>query len=328
MTVLVTGGAGYVGSHVVRQLENAGETVVVLDNLTHGHRAAVAGTRLVEGDIRDRALLERLLDERKVQAVVHLAASKSVEESLRRPGEYFRNNVVGSLELLEACTRAGVRHFVFSSTCALYGTPSSLPIDEEAAPQPETPYGESKLLVERMLRWFDVAHGLRYVSLRYFNAAGAADEGDIGEDWEGATTLIPRVMRASLGKSGPVTVYGTDYPTQDGTAVRDYTHVLDLADAHQRSLVYLRDGGSSEILNLGTGLGTSVRQIVDATARLSGRAVPHVLADRRPGDPPAVWADPSKAHSVLGWTATRTLDDIISSAWRWHSAHPDGFRTG
>jgi UDP-glucose 4-epimerase len=325
MSVLVTGGAGYVGSHVVRQLLHAGETVVVLDNLSHGHPRAVGGARLVEGDINDRALLEQIFAAERFESVIHLAAFKSVDESLRRPDQYFHNNVTGTLSLLEACRAAGITRFVFSSTCALYGDPTELPVSEAAEPRPQTPYGESKLIVERMLRWFDQADGLRSVSLRYFNAAGAADEGDIGENWNGATTLIPRVMKAVLLNDQPVHVFGTDYPTADGTAVRDYTHVLDLGDAHLAALDHLREGGSSEVLNLGTGRGTSVKEILDTTARISGRDVPHVLDERRPGDPPAVWADPTRARRTLGWRARRDLDDIIASAWRWHSTHPAGF---
>jgi len=327
MTTLVTGGAGYIGSHTVRELGRRGERVVVLDNLSHGHPAAVGDARLVVGDIGDGSLLERLFREEQFSAVIHLAGSKSVDESLRDPGAYFRNNVAGSLTLLAACTSADVRQVVFSSTCAIYGNPDDLPVSEATPVRPETPYGESKLMVERILHWFEVAHGLRSVSLRYFNAAGAADEGDIGENWDNAANLVPRVMKAALGRSDPVTVFGTDYPTPDGTAIRDYIHVLDLADAHLRAIDYLADGRPSRILNVGTGKGASVREVIAETERASGRPVPFVDAARRPGDAPAIWASSDAAELELGWRPRYDLRHIIDTAWRWHSTHPDGFAT-
>ena len=326
MTVLVTGGAGYVGSHTVRQLLRRGDRVIVLDNLSHGHPAAVdAGAILVVGDVGDDALLRKLLRDEGVTAVIHLAADKSVDESLRDPGRYFRNNVTNSLTLLDACRDAAIRSFVFSSTCAVYGTPAELPVSETTPAHPETPYGESKLMVERILDWYDRAHDLRSVSLRYFNAAGAATEGDIGEDWTDAGTLIPRVMKAALGRSNAVMVFGTDYPTPDGTAMRDYIHVLDLADVHLRALDYLARGKPSQILNVGTGAAASVREIIATTERVSGQNVPYVDAARRPGDAAEVWAKSEAATEVLEWTPRFTLDDIIETAWRWHSSHPDGF---
>lgn len=326
MNVLVTGGAGYVGSHTVRQLLRRGDRVVVLDNLSHGHPAAVdEGATLVEGDIGDADLLRRILRDEAVTAVIHLAADKSVEESLRDPGRYFRNNVGASITLLDACVEAGIGSFVFSSTCAVYGIPDELPVSEATATHPEAPYGESKLMVERILDWYGRAHGLHSISLRYFNAAGAAVEGDIGEDWTDAVALVPVVMKAALGRADAIRVYGTDYPTPDGTAIRDYIHVLDLADAHLRALDHLADGQPSAVLNVGTGVGASVRDIIATTERISGRPVPSVEAPRRPGDAPEVWAQADAARRILGWTPEFGLDEIIETAWRWHSTHPDGY---
>lgn len=325
--VLVTGGAGYIGSHVVRQLQARGVEIVVLDNLSRGHPDAARGTTLVRGDVRDADLLARVFAEHRLTAVVHLAGVKSVDESLRDPGAYFDNNVLGSLALLKACRAANVRSFVFSSTCAVYGIPAQLPISEETEVRPETPYGESKLMVERMLHWFDVAHEVGYVALRYFNAAGAAEDGDIGENWDISTNLVPVVMKSALGMGEPIQVFGTDYPTADGTAVRDYIHVVDLADAHLRALDYLSAGGASVTLNLGTGVGASVREVITTTQRHSGRPVPFVEAGRRPGDAAAVWAASGAAQRTLGWTPRYGLDEIIASAWQWHSTHPNGFAT-
>ena len=325
MSILVTGGAGYIGAHTVRQLLRRGDDVIVLDNLEHGNARAVEGATLIIGDIADRAALDALFSEHQIDAVIHLAARKSVEESLRRPADYFRTNVAGSLALVEACLRAEVHHFVFSSTCAVYGTPSSLPVTEELPEQPETPYGESKLMVERMLRWIDRPHALRSVSLRYFNAAGAADEADLGEDWTQAPNLVPVVMKAALGRGAPVRIFGTDYPTHDGTAIRDYVHVVDLADAHLRAVDYLAAGGSSQTINLGSGQGASVRDVIEQTERAAGRRVPVIEAPRREGDPPAIWSHGARASEHLGWQPRRGLEEIVESAWRWHSTHPDGY---
>jgi len=326
MSTLVTGGAGYIGAHTVRQLRRRGDDVIVLDTLEHGNRAAIGDAPLVIGDIGDEGVLKKLFLDHSIDAVIHLAARKSVDESLRHPAAYFRTNVVGSLALIEACLRAGVERMVFSSTCAVYGTPSELPVTEASAVHPETPYGESKLMVEQMLRWFDELLSMRSVSLRYFNAAGAAEEGDLGEDWDQAMNLVPVVMKALLGRGDPVRIFGTDYLTHDGTAIRDYVHVLDLADAHLRALDYLAAGGASQIFNLGTGQGASVRDVIAHAEQAAGFPVPVIEGPRREGDPPAIWADGPRAHAQLGWHPRRPLDEIIASAWRWHSAHPDGYR--
>ncbi len=325
MSVLVTGGAGYIGSHTVRALRARGREVVVLDNLDAGHRGAVLDAPLVVGDIADQDLVAKVLAEYDVDAVLHFAASKAAGESVHVPEKYFRNNVGGSLALLDVTQQAGIRHFVFSSTCAVYGTPDVLPVSEANRLHPESPYGQSKLMVEEMLPWFEQAHGLRFVSLRYFNAAGAASDGVIGEDWTVTLNLVPIVMKAALGLIDSLDVFGTDYPTPDGTAIRDYIHVEDLAEAHALALEHLEGGGESTTINLGTGKGSTVREVIETTRRVSGRTITTVDRPRRAGDPEAVFADNRKAAEVLGWRPDRTLDEVIASAWRWHSTHPDGY---
>jgi UDP-glucose-4-epimerase GalE len=324
MTVLVTGGAGYIGSHTVKLLQARGRPVVVLDDLSTGHAALVHGAPLVVGRVQDHDLVASVVAEHGVDACIHFAASKAAGESVRVPEQYFANNTCGALALLDALVGAGVHRFVFSSTAAVYGTPATLPVAEDHALHPESPYGESKLLVERMLPWLEGAHGLRSVSLRYFNAAGAAADGSVGEDYSVTTNLVPLVMKALLGRSAPLQVFGTDYPTPDGTCVRDYVHVDDLADAHLAALEHLERGGESVTLNLGTGVGSTVLEVLAAAEQASGRPVPHTLAARRPGDPTALFADNARARELLGWTPTRSLQEIVRSAWAWHSAHPDG----
>jgi UDP-glucose-4-epimerase GalE len=318
--VLVTGGAGYIGSHTCKALALSGRLPVALDNMVHGHKAAVRWGPLVDGDIRDRGLVERTIREHRVDAVVHFAAHAYVGESMHDPGKYFGNNAAGSLALLEAARACGVGRVVFSSTCATYGIPESLPIHDAHAQRPINPYGESKLFVERALHWYGVAHGLRSVALRYFNAAGADPDGEIGEDHDPETHLIPLAIGAALGTSAPLQIYGTDYPTPDGTAVRDYVHVTDLADAHVRALDYLEAGGESTALNLGTGRGHSVHQVVAAVERAARRALPRREAARRPGDPASLVAAPGRSREVLGWAPQRSeLEAIIATAWRWHT---------
>ncbi len=325
MRVLVTGGAGYIGSHTVSRLVADGHTVSVLDSLEHGHPAAVAGVPLHVGDVRDTSLIRGILRAERSEAVIHFAASKSVAESVADPGRYFDVNVTGSLSLLRAMAEEGVGRLVLSSTCAVYGTPDDLPVAESSPIRPENPYGESKFLMERMAGWFEGAHGLRTSTLRYFNAAGAALDGSNGEDWRSAENLVPVVMTVAAGRKPVVEVFGTDYPTPDGTAIRDYVHVLDLADAHALALEHLMDGGRSATLNLGTGQGASVLDVVAAARTVTGRPIETREQPRRAGDPSAIWADGRLARSILGWEPRYDLDAIVASAWRWHTSHPDGF---
>jgi UDP-glucose 4-epimerase len=324
MKVLVTGGAGYIGAHTVKLLQGSGHRVIVLDTLEHGKRSAIGDTPLVIGNTADRLLVERVLRDEAVDAVIHFAAYKAAGESMEQPGRYFDNNVCGTLSLLEAMVATGIKYLVFSSTAAVYGTPAKLPVTEDHPLQPENPYGASKLMVEQMLQWFDRSHGLRSVALRYFNAAGADPDGTIGEDWTRTLNLVPVVMKAVLGRSPAIKVFGTDYPTPDGTAIRDYIHVVDLAAAHIKALDYLTRKQTSNIFNLGTGTGSSVRQVIDMTRQVSGRDVPVEYTERRPGDPVGVWADNTKAREVLDWTPRYGLQEIIQTAWQWHSTHPEG----
>lgn len=324
MTVLVTGGAGYIGSHTVRALRAQGHDVVVLDSMEFGHRSALLGAELIVGNIRDRALVTEVCQSHVVTQVVHFAAYKAVGESMEQPGRYWLNNVAGTVDLVEAVLAAGVTQLVFSSSCSVNGTPASNPVTEDAPIHPESVYAETKAMVERILGWYGTTHGMRAVSLRYFNAAGASTDGAIGEDWSRSQNLVPLVMKATLGKRPPVQVFGADYPTADGTCIRDYIHIEDLADAHVRALDYLGDGGVTTALNVGTGIGSSVFDIIHATERISGHTVPYEVVGRRAGDPVETFADATRVTETLGWKATRTLDDVIESAWRWHSSHPDG----
>ena len=325
MRVLVTGGAGYIGSHTVALLRARGDFVVVLDSLELGHRESIGDTPLVVGRTQDQALVKQVIGDHRLDAVIHFAAYKAAGESMRNPAKYFDNNVYGSLCLLEAAQQAGVRRFVFSSTAAVYGTPQSLPVSEDAPLAPENPYGESKLLVERMLRWFDTCHGLRSVALRYFNAAGAALDASNGEDPRCVQNLIPLVMNAATGRAAKVLVFGTDYPTPDGTGIRDYIHVLDLAEAHARALDFLGQHNRSDVFNLGTGKGASVFEVLREARRASRVDIAAENTARRPGDPSAVWADNRKARAVLGWQPRYGLREIVETAWAWHKGHPDGF---
>ncbi len=326
--VLVTGGAGYIGSILVDQLLERGFHVVVLDDLSTGHRQAVArGAGFVQGGVGNRELVEALLKRERIEAIIHLAAFALVAESVTQPRKYVTNNVTAARVLLEAAGSAKVRRFVFSSSCAVYGHPATIPITEDTPQAPVNPYGETKRDFERLLAQFGPQHGLAVVSLRYFNAAGATEQR--GEDHDPETHLIPNVLATALGKRAALEVYGTDYPTADGTAVRDYVHVTDIADAHLRALDVQLDDGSAVAVNLGTGAGRSVREVVEAARRVTGRPVPTVERPRRPGDPPELVAAVGRAASVLGWRAAHSsLEEILGSAWRWHQAHPHGYRGG
>jgi UDP-glucose-4-epimerase GalE len=317
--VLVAGGAGYIGSHVCKALAAAGWTPLAYDNLSCGHAWAVKWGRLIEGDVADGERLRQVLRRFNVQAVIHLAAYAYVGESVLDPGKYFRNNVTGSLVLLDAAVAARVECLVFSSSCATYGLPEQLPIGEPHPQRPVNPYGESKLFVERALGWYEKAHGLRSVALRYFNAAGADLEGEIGEEHEPETHLVPLAIQTALGLRSAVQVFGGDYPTVDGTAVRDYVHVADLAAAHVAALDYLMRGAPSTACNLGTGRGHSVREVIHEVERVAGCRVPTRNAPRRPGDPPMLVASAEHAGRVLGWRARHSdLPTMVRTAWRWH----------
>ena len=324
-TVLVTGGAGYIGSHAAKALRGAGYRVVVYDNFSAGHRGAVKFGELVEGDVADVASIRAALRRHEVSGVMHFAAVLDVGESVREPIRYYRTNVVGTLSVLEAMAAEAVRSFVFSSTCATYGEPIETPIVETHPQKPINSYGETKLAVERALPHVEAAHGIHWVALRYFNAAGADADGEIGEDHSPEIHLIPRAIEAALGGRG-LQVFGDDYPTPDGTCLRDYIHVTDLADAHVRALDAIADTGKSGAYNLGTGRPHSVREVIDTVERVTGRNVPWTLAPRRPGDPAVLYAAAQKAQTELHWTPRYgELETIVRTAWDWHRAHPHGY---
>jgi UDP-glucose-4-epimerase GalE len=334
VAILVVGGAGYIGSHAARALRRSGYEAVIYDNLSTGFRRLAQGFKLVEGDIADEVRLRPVLA--RVDAVMHFAAHAYVGESVENPRKYFRNNVAGALSLLNSVLDAGIRRFVFSSSCAVYGVPEKIPITEQAPRKPVNPYGASKLFFENALEAYGRAYGLRSVSLRYFNAAGGDESGEIGEMHDPETHLIPLALAASAANAPALQIYGSDYPTPDGTCVRDYIHVNDLADAHVRALQYLEsqpeeksrdeESGDSLAINLGTGRGHSVLEIIQAAENATGRPVRRTMGLRRPGDPPALVADPAKAQRVLGWAAQRNLADVVSSAWNWMRTNSNGER--
>lgn len=327
MAILVTGGAGYIGSVTVELLQAQGAEVVILDNLSRGHRAAVPdGVPFYAGDIGDTVLVQRIVREHNIEACIHFAAFAYVGESVTAPSLYFSNNVAQGVQLLDALVAAGVQRVVFSSTCATYGEPQRLPLEETHPQHPTNPYGWSKFMMERVLEAYDAAYGLKFAALRYFNAAGATPR--CGEHHEPETHLIPNVLAAALGKLPFVSVFGNDYATPDGTCLRDYIHVADLGDAHIRALAYLAGGGASTHINLGNGQGFSVLEVIDAARRVTGREIAVRLEPARAGDPSRLVADARKAASVLGWRPVHTnLDDILRSAWEWHLAHPHGYES-
>jgi UDP-glucose-4-epimerase GalE len=316
--ILVTGGAGYIGSHYVLYERSRGNEVVVLDNLIYGHREAVLDAPLVVGDHGDRALLDQVFKQYSVDAVVHFAAFASVGESVAHPERYYHNNVLGTLNVLDAMRDHGVKHFIFSSSCATYGNPQYVPMDEQHPQNPINPYGESKFMCEKMMSAYDHAHGLRFVSLRYFNAAGADPDGRIGESHEPETHIIPIILQVATGRREAVTIFGDDYDTPDGTCIRDYIHILDLAQAHASALDRLRAGGQSGFFNLGTENGFSVRELIDLCEGVTGKPIRIVTGPRRPGDPPRLVASAAKAKSELGWRSRYgDLAETIATAWRW-----------
>ena len=327
MSILVCGGAGYIGSHTVHQLIKSNEDVVIVDNLQTGHLKAVnPKAKFYKGDIRDDAFLDKVFSENNIEAVIHFAANSLVGESMTNPLLYFNNNVYGMQVLLESMVKHNIDKIVFSSTAAVYGEPKKVPILEDDETNPTNTYGETKLTMEKMMKWVNKANGIKFVSLRYFNVAGALEDGSIGEDHSPETHLIPLILQVPLKKREHITVFGDDYPTEDGTCIRDYIHVLDLADAHIKALNYLRAGNESNIFNLGNGKGFSVKEMIDATKEATGEEINVVLGGRRAGDPAVLIASSEKAHNLLNWQPKYTnVKDIIKTAWTWHSQNPKGF---
>ncbi len=327
MRILVLGGAGYIGSHTASELVDAGEEVVIADNLETGHRRAVnPKAKFYQGDIRDKAFIDGVFDAEKIDAVIHFAANSLVGESMKNPLKYYDNNLYGTKVLLESMVAHGVDKIVFSSTAATYGEPERIPILETDRTEPTNPYGETKLSMEKMMKWTGVAHGLRYVALRYFNACGAHESGELGEAHNPETHLIPLILQVPNGQRDAISIYGDDYDTKDGTCVRDYIHVTDLAQAHILAVKYLADGNKSDVFNLGNGIGFTVKEVIETARRVTGHPTPAKVAPRREGDPARLIASSEKAKSVLGWKpAHEKLEEIISSAWKWHKSHPDGY---
>ncbi|GMB01527.1 UDP-glucose 4-epimerase GalE [Pelosinus sp. IPA-1] len=327
MSILVLGGAGYIGSHAVHQLLEKEYKVVVVDNLETGHEQAVPSKAVFyKGDIREKEFLRSVFQKEKIEVVIHFAANSIVGESMTNPIKYFGNNVYGTQVLLEVMNEFGVNKIVFSSTAATYGEPKEVPITEDMPTNPTNAYGETKLTMEKLMKWCDSAYGIKYVSLRYFNVAGARDQGEIGEDHATETHLIPLVLQVPLGKREYITVFGEDYDTEDGTCIRDYIHVEDLIEAHILAMHYLENQGDSNIFNLGSSQGFSVRQIIEAAREVTGHPIPAKIGERRAGDPSTLIASSDKAKKILGWQPKRTLiHQIIADAWKWHQSHPAGY---
>ena len=327
MAILVAGGAGYIGSHMVKDLVEHGQEVVVADNLSTGHRDAInPNAKFYEGDIRDRKSLDKIFDNEDIEAVVHFAAFSIVPESMSKPLKYFDNNTGGMITLLEAMRDHNIKYIVFSSTAATYGVPEHMPIKETDPQNPINPYGLSKLMMEKMMHWADKAYGIKFVALRYFNVAGAAPDGTIGEDHGPETHLVPIILQVAQGKRKELSIFGDDYNTPDGTNVRDYVHVMDLADAHILAIKYLEAGNESNAFNLGSSTGFSNKQILEAAREVTGEPIPAKIAPRRPGDPDSLVAASDKARNVLGWDPKYDdVHDIIATAWKWHSTHPKGY---
>ena len=327
MRILVLGGAGYIGSHTALELVKAGNEVVIADNLVTGYRKAIPkGAKFYEGDLRDSDFLDNLFHQEKIDAVIHFAAYSLVGESVTNPLKYYDNNLCGTKVLLEAMVKNNVDKIAFSSTAATYGEPENIPILETDRTCPTNPYGETKLAMEKMFKWTAEAHGLRYVSLRYFNACGADESGEIGEAHTPESHLIPLILQVPNGKRETISIYGTDYDTPDGTCIRDYIHVTDLAQAHILAVQYLNNGGESDIFNLGNGVGYSVREVIETARKVTGHPIPATETSRRAGDPARLVASSEKAKSVLGWKPVHdSLEEIIASAWNWHKNHPNGY---
>lgn len=327
MAILVAGGAGYIGSHMVKDLVEHGQEVVVADNLSTGHRDAInPKAKFYEGDIRDRKFLDKIFDNENIEAVVHFAAFSIVPESMSKPLKYFDNNTGGMITLLEAMRDHNIKYIVFSSTAATYGVPEHMPIKETDPQNPINPYGLSKLMMEKMMHWADKAYGIKFVALRYFNVAGAAPDGTIGEDHGPETHLVPIILQVAQGKRDELSIFGDDYNTPDGTNVRDYVHVMDLADAHILAIKYLEAGNESNAFNLGSSTGFSNKQMLEAAREVTGEPIPAKIAPRRPGDPDSLVAASDKARNVLGWDPKYDdVHDIIATAWKWHSTHPKGY---
>ncbi|MFD1849334.1 UDP-glucose 4-epimerase GalE [Oceanobacillus bengalensis] len=327
MSILVLGGAGYIGSHAVYQLIDQGEEVVVVDNLETGHRSAVhPKATFYEGDIRKIDFLRTVFEKESIEAVIHFAANSLVGESMEKPLKYFDNNVYGTQVVLQAMVEAGVKHIVFSSTAATYGEPETVPITETMTANPTSTYGETKLTMEKMMKWTEQAHGITFVSLRYFNVAGARETAEIGEDHRPESHLVPIILQTALGQREHITIFGEDYDTPDGTCIRDYVHVEDLIDAHLLALNYLRKGAESNIFNLGSNEGFSVKEMIDAARKVTAKEIPAQVGPRRAGDPSTLIASSEKAKEILGWNPTRTsVTKIFEDAWNWHHSHPEGY---